>query len=289
MDIPRQWEQLNLNAVRGPVLVIGAPDVGKSTFARYLYGRLASAGRRVAYVDGDPGQSVLGPPTTLTAVLGETGDATFPPAGRLWRWFVGAVSPRGHMLSLVVGLARLTMATQSAGAEVVVCDTCGLVDPASGGVSLKLAKINLLRPATVFALQSHAELEGLLVPLRRSRRVRVVDVPPSKARTPRNWLSRQAHRAAQFQRYFEDGRDLTLRWRRLAVLPAPHFSPQRLVALEDAAGFALGLGFVQAYRPSAGEVTLHTPLPSAAQVDVLHLGDVLLDPVTFRDRPLAEK
>ncbi|RME49287.1 MAG: hypothetical protein D6796_05170 [Caldilineae bacterium] len=191
------------------------------------------------------------------------------------------------MLSLVVGLARLASAVQEAGAEVVLCDTCGLVEAASGGVALKLAKINLLRPATVFALQSRAELEGLLVPLRRSRRVRIVDVPPSKARTPRNWLSRQAHRAAQFQRYFEDGRDLTFRWRRLAVLPAPHFLPQRLAALEDAAGFVLGLGIVQTHHPSRGEVTLFTPLSSLAGVDVLHLGSILLDPVTFRDRPLS--
>jgi hypothetical protein len=35
------------------------------------------------------------------------------------------------------------------------------------------------------------------------------------------------------------------------------------------------------------EVTIHTPLRSLEQVDVLHLGDLIVDPESFADESLA--
>jgi polynucleotide 5'-kinase involved in rRNA processing len=72
-------------------------------------------------------------------------------------------------------------------------------------------------------------------------------------------------------------------WQRLAVFPAPVFTLHRLVALEDAQGFALALGIVTANDPLRSTVTLYTPLPSLAGVDTVHLGGLALDPDTFRD------
>jgi hypothetical protein len=46
--------------LRGTLMVIGAPDTGKSTFAQYLYRRLCAESRCVAYLDGDPGQEMGG-------------------------------------------------------------------------------------------------------------------------------------------------------------------------------------------------------------------------------------
>jgi polynucleotide 5'-kinase involved in rRNA processing len=69
IDIPRQWEQLILTRLHGVLLVIGAPDVGKSTFAQYLFQRLCAESDCAAYLDGDPGQSRLGPPTTMTVAV----------------------------------------------------------------------------------------------------------------------------------------------------------------------------------------------------------------------------
>lgn len=285
IDVPRTWEQLHLDKLEGVLMVIGAPDLGKSTLAQYLYRRLCAESPQVAYLDGDPGQSTLGPPATMTLAVNSQGDCSFPPEGQMWRSFTGAVSPRGHMLPLLVGASRLVRAAHRAGAETIIYDTTGLVDPAQGGTALKLAKIDLLRPAVVFALQRGQELESLLVPLRRSRRVRVVDIPPSPARQSRDTPTRQAHRAAQFARYFAPAQPLTVDWRRLAVVPSPRFVLNRLVALEDAAGFTLGLGIVTRNDPRAGQVTLLTPLASLEGVDMLHLGDVVLDPQTFRDQP----
>jgi polynucleotide 5'-hydroxyl-kinase GRC3/NOL9 len=237
----------------------------------------------VAYLDGDPGQSTLGPPTTMTLALGTDG-ASFPPAGQAWRWFVGAVSPRGHMLPLLAGAARLIQAAYDAGTEVVVYDTTGMINPEHGGMALKLAKVDLLRPAAVFAIQRGYEIESLLVALRRSRRVRVIDLRSCPAVQRRDVPARQKHRAAQFARYFAGARSLTVDWGQLAVLPSFHFAVDRLLALEDVDGFALGLGIVKAFAPGKREAVLYTPLPSLDGVDALRIGDVLVDPRTFQDR-----
>ncbi|MCP4289712.1 MAG: hypothetical protein GY792_35705, partial [Gammaproteobacteria bacterium] len=231
---------------------------------QYLYRRLCAETRRVAYLDGDPGQSRLGPPATMTLAVGVEGDNVFPPRGQSWRSFVGAVSPREHMVPMLIGASRLVQVAQEAKAEVIIYDTCGLVDPAHGGKILKLYKVDLLRPAVIFAIQSEREMELWLPSLRRSRRVRVVDLQPSPAVQARDMHTRRAYRTSQFVQYFAAARALTINWEQMAVFPAPHFVFNRLVALEDAGGFTLGLGFVKGIDQKAKQVTLHTPLETLA-------------------------
>ena len=67
--LPGIWSELDLASLSGVLLVVGAPDTGKSTFARWLVDRLAQVGQPVALLDGDVGQSSLGLPTTLTLAL----------------------------------------------------------------------------------------------------------------------------------------------------------------------------------------------------------------------------
>ncbi len=283
--IPRAWEQLTIDNLHGTLMIIGAPDVGKSTFARYLYRRLCAALPCVAFLDGDPGQSTLGPPTTLTLAVGRENDHSFPPSGLQRRWFIGSVSPRRHMLPMLVGASRLVAAAYRAGAKAVVYDTCGLVDPSQGGSALKLSKIDLLRPTVVFAIQRRYELESLLVSLRRSRRVRVVDLRPARGVQRRDLSTRRAYRAARFAQYFADARPLTVHWGRLAVFPAPAFAPHRLVSFEDPEGFSRGLGVVMENDPRQKQAVLYTPLASTEGTDALRVGDVLVDLETFGDRP----
>lgn len=273
--------------MRGVILVVGASDTGKTTFARYLYRRLAAHHERLAFVDGDMGQATLGPPTTMTLAVSEPGDAGFPPAGLRVRIFVGDVSPRGHMLRTVVGAHKLVRKAREAGATAIVFDTTGLVHPAHGGGALKRAKVELLRPSVVIGLQRRSELEHLLVPLRCSSRTRVIDRGVPSAVQRRGVPTRQRHRAARFRRYFGDARLLEVDWRGLAVIPAPAFSLHRLVALEDGEGFVLGLGIVSASDPGQRVVKLLTPLSSVEDVDAAHLADLAVDPQTFRDKRLS--
>jgi polynucleotide 5'-kinase involved in rRNA processing len=193
------------------------------------------------------------------------------------------------MLPMLVGASRLAGAAYGAGADTVIYDTSGLVDPAYGGLALKLAKIDLLRPAVLFAIQRSMELESLLVPLRRSARVRVIDLCPAPLARRRDVPARQAHRAGRFAGYFGEDRAghlLAVDWGRLAVFPSPRFVPGRLLALETVDGFTLGLGIVIESDARTRRLQLYTPLASLAGVDALRLGDVTVDPGTFRDRRL---
>lgn len=286
IDVHPAWERITLPALGGVVLVVGAPDTGKSTFARYLYRRLCGRHPRVAFIDGDVGQASLGPPTTMTLALGQPGDDGFPPAGAYFRTFVGDISPRRHMLPLLVGAHRLVRKAEAERVGAIVFDTTGLVDPACGGGELKRAKVELLRPAVVVGIQRRDELEHLLVPLRHSRRTRVIDLPASRAARRREVTARRQGRADRFRDYFDGAKPLEVAWRRLAVFPAPTFIPHRLVALEDSEGFTLGLGIVVASDPPRGVVVLHTPLTSLVDVDALRLGSLALDPRSFRETRL---
>ena len=286
IEVPPDWENLTFSAMAGVILVIGAPDTGKTTFARYLYKRLMEHHQRVGFLDGDMGQATLGPPTTMTLALAGAPEESWPPCGPRFRTFVGSVSPRGHMLATVVGAHRLVQRATENGATAIVYDTTGLVAAEQGGGALKLALGDLLEPGVVIGLQRGTELEHLLVPLRCSGRTRAVDRSVTLAVQRRDVATRRAYRAEQFRRAFEGSGRMEVDWSGRAVVPGPSFARHRLVALEDAQGFVLGLGIVTGRDSHRQAVELYTPVPSLDGVDTLHLGDVTLDPETFCDQPL---
>jgi polynucleotide 5'-hydroxyl-kinase GRC3/NOL9 len=291
LDIPTSWREIEPEALHGNLMVVGAPDVGKSTFARFLYHRLISAGVQAAFIDGDPGQNRLGPPSTITLVIPQfptisSPNQTDPPIGKTCMIFIGSTTPAGHMLPMVTGAALLERKAHQAGVHSLVYDSDGLVEPDAGGLALKLALIGLLRPTVVFAIQREGELERLLTPLRRTQRTRLVELKPSLAVQARSRAARQAQRVSQFAAYFESARPLNLNWSTIAVLPYPRFSLHRLAALEDSGGFTLALGIIQWIDRQASQVTLLAPLSSAQDVDTLHLGDLSLDVNTYRDQQL---
>lgn len=286
IEIPSAWEYLTLSVIKGVILVVGATDTGKTTFARYLYDRLRSHHDRLAFVDGDMGQATLGPPATMTLALSSAREETFPPAGPRFRTFVGDISPAGHMLQTVVGAHKLVREARESGATAIVFDTTGLVASSQGGGALKRALVDLLQAEVVIGLQRGSELEHLLVPLRRSKRTRVIDRPVARAVKRRELEIRQRHRTEQYRRSFEGARKVGVRWRDFAVIPSPSFTQHRLVALEDEQGFVLGLGIVTGQEQSRNTVELYTTLSSLEGVDTLHVGNLLVDPDTFRDERL---
>jgi polynucleotide 5'-kinase involved in rRNA processing len=188
------------------------------------------------------------------------------------------------MLPVLAGTARLVQAARQAGAEVVVHDTSGLVDPAHGGAALKFAKIDLLSPQMVIAIQGKDELEPILQPLRRSLRGRLVVLGPSTAVRRRDHSDRQEYRTSRYAAYFHGARSLSVEWSRYAVFPYPLFALNRVIALREEAGFTLAIGIIQSIDRPRRLLEVLTPLPSLVGVSSLHIGDLYLDPGTFRDR-----
>ena len=126
LDIPPAWDWSADQIVRHKwrkILVLGGVDRGKSTYCRFLTRRCLETGQRVAVVDTDVGQKDIGPPATLTLGYPEVAQslAEVPPVA--W-YFLGATSPAGHLLPMIVGVRQLV---DTARAAYVIINTTGFV------------------------------------------------------------------------------------------------------------------------------------------------------------------
>ena len=183
------------------VMIIGRVDTGKSTFCRHLASTAIERGLRTGIVDADVGQSWIGPPTTVgMKIFAKNPSHKILPSSI---YFVGSITPGGHLLQTTVGVKRMVDAAISAGADLVIIDTTGLVD---GGIgkALKSAKINLTKPDHIVCLQRASELEILIRGIETNRRCRIHRLEPSRGVRKKSQNSRRLYRQEQFQEYFSE-------------------------------------------------------------------------------------
>jgi polynucleotide 5'-hydroxyl-kinase GRC3/NOL9 len=271
--VPPAWARLNVENLRGTVMVVGASDTGKSTLARYLFQKLCRQGVLTAYLDTDVGQSTLGLPTTLNLALAAApGDDRFPPPGSPLTYFVGATTPRGHMLPTVIGAYRLQQRALALGAKAIIVDTTGLVDRAQGGKALKQWKIELLAPGVVIGLQRRNELEPILWPLRRDGRVQSLELGISPYVLERAREARIARRRERLARYFDGAQPRLVELRRMPVYDLERLAVGALLAFQDADGFSLALGVVEEADRLGAKMIVRTPLPRLEGVASVRFG-----------------
>jgi polynucleotide 5'-hydroxyl-kinase GRC3/NOL9 len=282
LEIPDAWNALDVSDWHGSILIVGASNSGKSTFARYLYTRLLSVHPRVGYLDADVGQSSLGTPATITMAIrhGEN-ERSFPPTGPRRVCFVGNNTPLRHIPVILLSLYRMQLFAIQQQVDALVVDTSGLIDPLHGGTDLKWGKVELFRPCRVVAFQRKEELEPILAPLRHLSGVRLHELPVAEAVRRRAYEERCAYRAARYRDYFVDAQRIPLSYSKLAVFPEPRFLPGRLVGLEGRDGFILALGIVE--RADERVLWLQTPWSGRGRVAALRLGDLLLNGRTFQE------
>jgi polynucleotide 5'-hydroxyl-kinase GRC3/NOL9 len=266
-----------LAARPGRVFVIGGVDSGKTTFTGRLARAGLEAGHTVAIVDADLGQSTIGPPTTvglkLVRAAAELEEETAPDAMA----FVGGISPRGHVLPLVTGTAKLVMRAIEMGARLIIVDTSGLIDGVSGQV-LKLTKAELCRPHHVVALSSGGELEPIVGVLERFLSVDVIPLGVHPDIKMRSVDERAAHREARLAAFLGPQ---VFRWKVRATVFMPSLPPifelseldGLLVGVDDGHGDCLGLGILE-HREDA--LRLLTPVSEG--VRALRLGSVRVAP-----------
>lgn len=266
------WKNLSVEKLAGPNLVVGDTDTGKSTLVKWISKRLRKIGQAVAFLDGDPGQSKIGGAGTIT--LQRSDD-------RARSWFVGSTSPRGNMLSIVMGARRL--AEEVSNDAFLVYDTSGLVVPEAGGRYLKWSLIDLVEPGSVLALQRYEELEDLLEPLRRRENFELYELPVPDAVTEKSQKDRLQYRQKQYQDYFENAAECSLQWTEKAVRPEPDLEQNQVVGLCGQTGLVEGLGLVMDQDPDEKTVSLQTPIEDTEAVKELRLGEFRVDPNTYRD------
>jgi len=198
------------------VVVVGVPDVGKSTFCAYLVNRFQQTRLRTAVVDADIGQSSIGPPTVIGLGFVNQDVTHLSEVPMAAGYFVGSISPSGHLLPCVVGTRRMVERAFAMQAEAVVVDTSGLA-VGGAGRELKVRKLELLTPSDVVLL----ERDGELAYLRRAwqsitgPRFHVIRPAPQARQRPRE--ERQAFRSRRFAAYFAEMRELRIKLDQVAL------------------------------------------------------------------------
>jgi polynucleotide 5'-hydroxyl-kinase GRC3/NOL9 len=229
------WEEIVAGLAKsgGTALLLGGVDTGKSTLARYLAAALTVAGKPVALVDADIGQSSLGLPGTVCmktfrapADLGEYRPARLA--------FVGEVSP-ARIIGLHVAETIRMVRHARAEAGIVVIDTTGLVS-GDMGRALKLEKIRGVAPDLIIAIQRSDELSPILD---RCSGIPATSLPPSSLARRRSPEARSRYRQEKLRAYFARTREFFLSAHDLHCLHRGR--PISLRGIRLPAGTVLGL------------------------------------------------
>ena len=264
----------------GVVLLLGEIDTGKTTFGIELVRRATAAGIPAALVDADIGQSLVGPPTTaglkLCAGKQEFTRETLREADALS--FVGSISPRGHMLGLVTGVAKLTIAARRAGCRLIVVDTTGFVSGIAGQ-SLKFFKMTSIEPDSIVAFERGGELELIVGIAQRFTPAQIIEVDVGSEVVSRSVDERASFREEQFGAYFASGAS---RWRVKPTVFMPTLPPEfdlglldsLVVGMEDGKGICVGIGVLE-YDETEDILRMVSPITEG--VRGLRLGSIKID------------
>jgi polynucleotide 5'-hydroxyl-kinase GRC3/NOL9 len=269
---PSWWdlvERLRASSAHRRVYVVGGADTGKTTLSQFLFGEL---GTDTGFVDCDPGQSWVGPPTTLALCWSV---ARARPAALV---FVGSISPSGYFLQTVVGIRRLVEHGCTRGARRLVLDASGYAEGGAGR-EFQYQAVDAVSGCELVALQRGDELEPLLRNFDRRCDVHVHRLEPSQAVRSRTRADRQAYRRRRFAEYFADASEHRMALQGVGmhgVLPQPWSDEScrgRMVAPCDAHGWALAVGLVDDIDVRAGTLVLRAPPFDPSHVTSLRWGD----------------
>lgn len=205
--IPQSWDPVIDEIIEenpDTVIVLGEMDTGKTFFSTYMANRLLNEGITPSIVDTDPGQSDIGPPGSIGMGTFKSHVALLSEIPTLNSYFIGSMSPSGHMLEFLVGVKKMAEAGLEETDQVIV-DTPGWVTQGPGR-SLQQYGAEILDPGFVIGLQRENELEHLLKTL--PGKIRRVEVS-GKVRK-RVGKERMILRKKSLRRYFEDSEELSL-------------------------------------------------------------------------------
>ena len=126
--VNNHYDSLVESIVKSPglVMLVGPSDSGKTTMAKYLLSKLCLFRSKVGFVDSDVGQSTIGPPGTIGAAIFNRFDPQ-----KDWErqaqstkfYFIGAFSPPGHVLELLLGLKKMVDYLKQLNCDIIIIDT----------------------------------------------------------------------------------------------------------------------------------------------------------------------
>lgn len=260
-------------------MLVGSVDTGKTTLALHASRLALGAGRSVALVDADVGNSTVGPPACVgLKVLRRVEDLDeVETPDRLH--FVGTITPARLVLQQVVATVAMVDKAREL-ADLVILDTTAVVSGVAGE-TLKYHKAELCRPDKVVALQRGGEMEPVVGMLRRFLGLDVTVAPTDPNLMPLSPDERAQRRTEAFARALAPPLE---RWKVRPTVFAPTLPmglnlgrlDNLLVGVQDEGGGCLGLGILNNEDDGLRVVT-----NAGEGMKGLRLGSMRLDPATL--------
>jgi len=260
------------------ILVIGGIDSGKTSLCTYLANMALDAKYKVALIDGDLGQSDIGPPGTIGLGFVQEPVTDLFYLQLLDAVFLGVTSPARMIDATLDAIAALKAKALGMGAEFLIVNTDGWVE-GEDAVNYKVRLGKTVAPDAVLIIKSDNELDPMLEALK-PMNVLVVDSP--KAVKKRDRETRKILRESAYKRYLKDAkvRSYPLGWIKIEgsleiSLLKEGDEQGLLVALEDAHGKFLGIGTICDIDFEKEVIRIYTPVNNA--VAKVRIGRIKLD------------
>jgi len=203
--IPSDWVRIASEIGEGDrILILGGVDTGKSGLTLYLANRLIARGLKVGIIDTDIGQSDVGPPGTIGYSSIDKQFYTYQDIPLNNAYFIGDITPAGHLLQLVTGVETLN---RTGSDDVTIVNTCGYIH---GGRARALKKgiAEVLDPTMIIFLDREGELTHLKHALSRYRQT-TLEIP--SAIKPKRMVERIDYRKLLIESYFENASIMSFR------------------------------------------------------------------------------
>ncbi len=260
-------------------MMMGSVDTGKTTLALQAARLALGAGRVVAIVDADVGNTTVGPPACVGLKVLRSVDEIEDVADPDRLHFVGTITPARLVLQQVVATAAMVDHAREL-ADLVIIDTTAVVSGVAGE-TLKYHKAELCRPDKVVALQRGGEMEPVVGMLRRFLGLEVHVAPTDPNLIPLSPDERARRRTEAFARALSPPLS---RWKVRPTVFAPTLPmglnlgrlDNVLVGIQDEMGGCLGLGIL-----SNEEDGLRVMTHTGEGMKGLRLGSMRLDPDTL--------
>lgn len=230
--IPESWtnsiqELLNVQAKPATAMIVGSLDSGKSSFCTYLINKLLEEKKRVVILDGDLGQSDVGPPSTIAYA------PVAKPITDLFNLraknaiFIGETSPSNVTEKMVQALSLLKKENLASNSDLLVINTDGWIE-GEYAVAYKSKLAEELRPDVIFFIQQKDELDPILTACRDAKKV-IVESPTTVKQRDRE--KRKGLRELGYKKYMRNPRvqSLSLSWVKVEgnesfILNKPHIN-----------------------------------------------------------------
>lgn len=259
------------------IMVIGAPDTGKTTLV-WNIARFLAQSYSTAIVDLDMGQSHIGPPTTIAWAKMEKEATDWSQLKVRDLYFTGTVSPVRNLLPTIVGAGLITEKALNA-VEKVIIDTTGLITEPVGRI-LKQCKIDLLMPDVVIAIESKSELSHILKPYAFCKKPKIVKLAPShdvKIKTPTNRIE---YRFKKMGEYLKKAITLEIPKDKIEIRFLRNIDPpfgllNRVISFRDKFNRDKGLGLIKDLTKN--DLIILTPITDINNLSTIVVGRTIFD------------